>query len=122
MSSRPQRPARTVVYAKAPEKRGALSFSMADSSRLRINHSLLPLCCLPRKRAGEKIRKEAIFSQGVACDYENRSGNHGFLNTLLGLRPHSAWNHADSQYSNGHQRSPVQLLSATDRHRSRIAT
>jgi hypothetical protein len=30
-----------------------------------INHSLLPLSCLPRKKAGEKIRKAAIFSPGV---------------------------------------------------------
>jgi hypothetical protein len=34
-------------------------------SRLLMNHSLLPLSCLPRKRAGEKIAKEPIFSQGV---------------------------------------------------------
>jgi hypothetical protein len=30
-----------------------------------INHSLLPLSCLPCQKAGEKIRKEASFSQGV---------------------------------------------------------
>jgi hypothetical protein len=36
------------------------------NSRPLINQSLLPLSCLPRERAGEKIRKEAVFSQGVA--------------------------------------------------------
>jgi hypothetical protein len=39
-------------------------------SRLLINHSLLPLSLSPRKRAGEKIRKEAIFSQGVESNTE----------------------------------------------------
>jgi hypothetical protein len=35
-----------------------------------INHSLLPLSYLPRNRAGEKIRKEAIFPQGVESEAE----------------------------------------------------
>jgi hypothetical protein len=35
------------------------------ASRLLINHSLLPLSCLPCQKAGEKIRKEAGFAQDV---------------------------------------------------------
>jgi hypothetical protein len=38
--------------------------------RLLINHSLLPLSCLSRKRAGEKIWKEANFAQGVESNGE----------------------------------------------------
>jgi hypothetical protein len=41
-----------------------------ELSRPLINHSLLPPLALPRKRAGEKIRKEAIFSQGVESNAE----------------------------------------------------
>jgi hypothetical protein len=33
------------------------------ASRLVINHSLLPLSCLPRKKAGEKIRKRTTFGR-----------------------------------------------------------
>jgi hypothetical protein len=35
-----------------------------------INQSLLPLSCLPRQKAGDKIRKEANFSQSVEHDSE----------------------------------------------------
>jgi hypothetical protein len=35
-----------------------------------INHSLFPLSSLSRKRAGEKIRNEAILSQGVESSGE----------------------------------------------------
>jgi hypothetical protein len=38
------------------------------TSRLLINQSLFPLFSLPRKTAGEKIRKEAIFTQGVKSE------------------------------------------------------
>jgi hypothetical protein len=37
----------------------------SNASRLLINHSLRPLSGLPRKRAGEKIMKEAIFSRAL---------------------------------------------------------
>ena len=53
------------------------------SSRLLINHSLLPLSRLPRKRAGEKIRKEAIFSQDVERDGDAATEDRAFFNTLL---------------------------------------
>ncbi|MBV8056436.1 MAG: hypothetical protein JO071_14470 [Deltaproteobacteria bacterium] len=57
-------------------------FSGGDCHQTVDNHSLLPLSCLPRKRVGEKIRKEAIFWQGVV----ERNGNaatedRAFFNT-----------------------------------------
>src|SRR5262249_16340254 len=37
----------------------------------------------PAKRAGEKIRKEAVFWQGVESNCYFKFANHGILNTLL---------------------------------------
>ena len=48
-------------------------FARQFLSRLLINNSLLPLSPLPRKQAGEKIRKEARFSQGVESGSEVKS-------------------------------------------------
>jgi hypothetical protein len=47
---------------------------MKVPSRLLMNHSLLPSLALPRKTAGEKIRKEAVFSQGVEASGEFEGG------------------------------------------------
>ena len=50
-----------------------------------MNHSLLPLSYLPRKKAGEKIRKEAIFSQGVERNGNAATEDRAFFNTLPGI-------------------------------------
>jgi hypothetical protein len=54
-----------------------------NPSRLLINHSLLPLSYLPRKRAGEKVKERSHFSQGVETGGTSELPHNSFLNTLL---------------------------------------
>ena len=51
--------------------------------RLLINHSLPPLSYLPRNRAGRRLRKEAIFTQGVETNELKEIVFSFFFNTLL---------------------------------------
>ena len=87
MASLAEDPSMTANLRKfsAPALRTEKSISSPISSRLLINHSLLPLSCLPRERAGEKIGKEAIFSQGVKRGQGAKSSGSHFFNTLLRL-------------------------------------
>jgi hypothetical protein len=45
------------------------------------------LSCLPRKKAGEKIRKEAIFSQGIESSSMLECEHYAFFNALLVSAP-----------------------------------
>jgi hypothetical protein len=77
---------RTVLLSSHQHGPGGWTRCTTGTSRLLINHSLLPLSYLPGKRAGEKIWKEASFSPGVESNGEGWIKGPALLNTLLEWR------------------------------------